>query len=315
MQATYSKTIEKPCGFLFARWSAGAKAFELSLPPEKRVIADPYAPYYAGQVGMTMVKAMAVINPSVRKAIALRARFIDDYARQSIEEGYEQVVLLGAGYDSRYLRMSEFHAVRVFELDLESTQLIKKALTRRLLGKLPANVTYVSIDFSRDSVTERLLLAGFQRHKKTLFIWEGVTLFLNEAIIAETLGRIRELGTHNRITFDFVPTELIDDATDYEGNRKLIELCASIKEPLTFGCSPNRMREILTGVGYHNASITSMREANLMYSGSSAIEDSYYFATAETGGSDNGNGLLLSDGSDSDKTEVKLYSASGRLIS
>ena len=81
MQTIYSKTIEKPCGFLFARWSAGAKAFELSLPPEKRVIDDPLAPYYAGEVGMKMVAAMQAINPSIRKAIVLRARYMDDYSR------------------------------------------------------------------------------------------------------------------------------------------------------------------------------------------------------------------------------------------
>ncbi|MEE8577301.1 MAG: class I SAM-dependent methyltransferase [candidate division Zixibacteria bacterium] len=313
MQAVYSKTIEKPCGFLFARWSAGAKAFELSLPPSKRVITDPYAPYYDGQVGMEMVRAMALVNPSVRKAIVLRARFIDDYAREPLRSCFEQVVLLGAGYDSRYLRIEDFHAARVFELDLESTQTIKKALTRRLLGRLPANVTYVPIDFSKDSVTEKLIKAGFQCHKKTLFIWEGVTLFLNQDIIAETLGKLKELGPNNRITFDFVPTELVDDATDYQGNRQLIQLCASIKEPLTFGCSPDRMRSILFGVGFSNIAITGMREASLMYSGSGNIEDSYYFATAETGHASNGSGLILNsqNGDRSHADTIQIVSSYG----
>lgn len=314
MQAVYSKTIEKPCGFLFARWSAGAKAFDLSLPESQRVIVDPFARYYAGQVGMAMVKRMAVINPNVRKAIVLRARFMDDYARETLKSGFEQVVLLGAGYDSRYLRIEEFHDARVFELDLESTQQIKKALTRRLMGRLPRNVTYVPIDFSQDSVTDKLIGAGFVRHKKTLFIWEGVTLFLNEDIIAETLGRLKELGSNNRITFDFVPTELIDDATEYEGNRQLVHLCASIKEPLTFGCSPERMRALLNSVGYHNVNITSMREANLMYSGTANIEDSYYFTTAETGESSNGNGLITPAGTNGNgEHRIEIVSRWGKV--
>ena len=283
MKTVYSKTIEKPCGFLFARWSAGAKAFELSLPPEKRVINDIYAPYYSGAVGRQMVAAMARINPSIRKAIVLRARFMDDYSVECINEGFEQVVLLGAGYDSRYLRLKEFHRVRVFELDLYSTQVIKKCLTRRLLGKLPPHVTYVPIDFSKDSITDKLYGSGFRRDKRTLFIWEGVTLFLNEDIISKTLGRLAEIADGNRITFDFVPTELIDDGTDYRGNQQLIQLCASIKEPLTFGCSPNRMREILRRSGYGDISITDMRETHKNYAGSDRIEDSYYFATAHTG--------------------------------
>jgi methyltransferase (TIGR00027 family) len=284
MQTIYSKTIEKPCGFLFARWSAGAKAFELSLPAEKRVITDSLAPYYAGAVGMKMVAAMQTINPSIRKAIVLRARFMDDYSRECLQDGFEQIVLLGAGYDSRYFRIEEFRQAKIFELDLESTQQIKKALTRRLLGKLPENVTYVSLDFSKDSVKEKLLAAGFARHKKTLFIWEGVTLFLNEAIIAETLGRLTELGPHNRVVFDFVPPELIDDETDYKGNRGLIQLCASIKEPLTFGSRPEKIRGMLSSIGFGNINIVSMREANRLYSGTDKIEDSYFFTTAEVKG-------------------------------
>ena len=282
MQTIYSRTIEKPCGWLFARWSAGAKAFELSLPPDKRVISDPLAPFYAGEIGMNMVKAAMAINPAIRKAIVLRARYMDDYTRKCLADGYGQVVLLGAGYDSRYLRIEECRHARVFELDLESTQVIKKSLTRRLLGRLPANVTYVSLDFSKDSIAQKLIAAGFQKEVKSLFIWEGVTLFLNQDIITETLGRITELGPHHRITFDFVPPELVDDETEYQGNRQLLQWCAAIQEPLTFGSRPDKIDTLLRALGYSNVNVVSMREANKQYSGTERIEDSYYFATAET---------------------------------
>jgi O-methyltransferase involved in polyketide biosynthesis len=70
----------------------------------------------------------------------------------------------------------------------------------------------------------RPVLSPSQRQKKSPFIWEGVTLFLNQSIIAETLGRPAQLGRENTIVFDFVPPELIDDETDYKGNRALPEL-------------------------------------------------------------------------------------------
>ena len=286
MRTVYDKTIEKPCGFLFARWSAGAKAFELTLPPDKRIVTDRYAPYYAGKVGMDMVKAMHVINPSIRKGIVLRARYFDDYARGCIEDGYTQIVLLGAGYDSRFLRLEEFHHVRIFELDLESTQVIKKALTRRLMGRLPEYVTYVPIDFSKGTLIPTLLKAGFVRSRRTLFIWEGVTLFLNLDIIAETLGSLAELGPHNRVIFDFIPTELIDDETDYKGNRRLLHLCASINEPLTFGSQPEYMRELMSRLGYGDVSIVGLPEAYRRYGGMDGIEDSYFFLTAEVAAGD-----------------------------
>lgn len=284
MKAIYSKTTEKSCGFIFARWSAGAKAFEYTLPPEQRVIEDPLAKYYAGEIGMKVVGWMQAINPSIRKAIVLRARYMDDYARECLNQGFQQVVLLGAGYDSRFLRLSEFKDAKIFELDLNSTQVIKKTLTRRILGKLPENVTYVSIDFSKDSITDKLTKAGFKAHMKTLFIWEAVTLFLNQDIVEETLGRIAEMGRGNRLVVDFIPPELIDDETDYKGNRELLKLCASVQEPLTFGCSPEKMKGILFRLGYSNVKILSMRETNWMYSGSEDVEDSYFFATAEITG-------------------------------
>lgn len=281
MRAVYDKTIEKSCGFLFARWSAGAKAFESCLPADKQIISDPLGGYYAGREGMKIVGLMQAINPSIRKAIVLRARFIDDYACQSLNNGFKQVVLLGAGYDSRFLRLPEFRGARIYELDLYSTQVIKKSMTLKMLGNLPPNVTYVSIDFSLDSIIQKLMTAGFQRFKKTIFIWEGVTLFLNQDILEKTLGRIADICPDSRIVFDFVPTELINDETDYKGNRMLLKLCADIKEPLTFGSQPTEMNHILKRLGFENIIITSMREANRIYSGNDRIEDCYYFASAE----------------------------------
>jgi methyltransferase (TIGR00027 family) len=205
---------------------------------------------------------------------------------------------MGAGYDSRYWRIDEFRNASIYELDLESTQLVKKSLTRRKLGYLPRNVKYIPIDFSKQSMTRKLKDAGFKKHKKTLFIWEGVSLFLNLDIVLEILGRLKEMGDGNRVVFDFVPPELVDDETNYIGNRKLIQLCASIKEPLTFGCHPDKMKKFLRMLGYTNIRITSMRDAHQLYLGSDQIEDCYYFVTAECGGfinhdssqKNNGNG-------------------------
>lgn len=289
MKRIYSRTIEKSCGFAFALWSAGAKAFEYSLPPHMRIIEDPLAHYYSGSAGLKMVRMLQVFNPALRKAIVLRARFIDDYACESINNGYSQIVIMGAGYDSRYWRIPEFRDANIFELDLESTQLIKKSLTRRLVGSLPSNIKYVSLDFSKHDMIKKLLANGFKKHAKTLFIWEGVSLFLNLEIVLDILGRIAQLGNENRVVFDFVPLELVEGETKFPGNQKLIELCASIKEPLTFGCEPEKMNLLLQGLGYGNIKIVSMRQAYRIYCGSDQIEDCYYFVTAETG-----NGIIRS---------------------
>jgi methyltransferase (TIGR00027 family) len=170
--------------------------------------------------------------------------------------------------------------VPIYELDLNSTQAVKKAVTRRLLGGLPANVRYIGADLSRDSVNRKLLQAGYQAHRRTLFIWEGVSLFLNRDIVQETLGHLAGFGPGHRLVFDFVPPELVEDETGHRGNRELLQLCASIREPLTFGCHPQDMHRILRDAGYGGVRIIGLQEADRIYGGAQEIEDSYCFATA-----------------------------------
>jgi methyltransferase (TIGR00027 family) len=284
MKTIYSRTVEKADGFQFARWSAGAKAVEDQLPEAERVIHDPLARWYAGRAGMGMVARMQAINPTLRRAIALRARYFDDEARRCLREGCEQVVLIGAGYDSRFLRLPEFRRIRIYELDLASTQAVKKAATRRLLGGLPPNVSYVTADLSRQAVTDRLRDAGFLPQRRTLFVWEGVSLFLNRDIIEETLGRLAGLGAGHRLVFDFVPPELVENETGHRGNRELLRLCAEIGEPLTFGCAPGEMTRILAGAGYDDVRIVGLSETSRLYGGTDRIEDCYCFATAGVAG-------------------------------
>lgn len=76
----------------------------------------------------------------------------------------------------------------------------------------------------------------------------------------------------------------------------MIELCNSINEPLTFSSRPDRMKSIMENAGFGKIKIVSMREANQLYCGSDHIEDSYFFATAETQRASAQDKLLLGRG-------------------
>ena len=123
--------------------------------------------------------------------IALRTATIDAAVRDAIAAGATQLVILGAGYDGRAWRIPELAGVRVFEVDHPATQGEKRAH----LAELPAahgSVSFVSIDFERDSLDTVLDRAGHDESSPTCWIWEGVVMYLTRDSMRATLAGIAE---------------------------------------------------------------------------------------------------------------------------
>jgi len=121
--------------------------------------------------------------------IALRTAAIDTAVRDAIAAGGTQLVILGAGYDGRAWRMPELAGVRVFEVDHPATQGDKRAH----LSELPPAtglVSFVSIDFERESLGAVLDRAGHDRSSPTCWIWEGVVMYLTRDAMRATAGGI-----------------------------------------------------------------------------------------------------------------------------
>jgi methyltransferase (TIGR00027 family) len=121
--------------------------------------------------------------------IALRTAAIDKAVREAIAAGARQLVILGAGYDGRAWRMPELDGVKVFEVDHPATQGDKRAH----LAELPQAagiVSFVSIDFERESLDTVLDRAGHDRSSPTCWIWEGVVMYLTRDAMRATLAGI-----------------------------------------------------------------------------------------------------------------------------
>jgi methyltransferase (TIGR00027 family) len=106
------------------------------------------------------------------------------------KDAVEQAVILGAGYDTRCYGMLKTGGVRLFELDQPATQRLKRQCLDEA-GIDAAHVTFVSVDFTTDEWFDRLAGAGFDPGRKTIFIWQGVTLYLSEREVRNTLKKIR----------------------------------------------------------------------------------------------------------------------------
>jgi methyltransferase (TIGR00027 family) len=121
--------------------------------------------------------------------IALRTAAIDAAVRAAIAGGATQLVILGAGYDGRAWRMRELAGVKVFEVDHPATQGEKRAH----LAELPASigtVSFVPMNFERESLDTVLDRAGHDRLQTTCWIWEGVVMYLTREVMRATLAGI-----------------------------------------------------------------------------------------------------------------------------
>jgi methyltransferase (TIGR00027 family) len=137
-----------------------------------------------GKPGVRLEMARAMAN-----MIALRTVAIDAAVREAIAAGASQLVILGAGYDGRAWRMPELAGVRVFEVDHPATQGDKRAHVAELPPAI-GSVTFVSIDFERESLGAVLDRAGHDAASPTCWIWEGVVMYLTRDAMRATLSDI-----------------------------------------------------------------------------------------------------------------------------
>jgi len=126
--------------------------------------------------------------------------------------------------------------VQTYEVDIKATQMAKKRHLRKLFGTLPAQVSFVEMDFTHDSLSEQLLAAGFDTNLRTLFILEGVIYYLPETVVREVLSEIRALAMpESRIVFDYILTAgLAGDETLY-GAKEAMQIWNEMGEPGLFG--------------------------------------------------------------------------------
>jgi methyltransferase (TIGR00027 family) len=179
----------------------------------------------------------------------VRTRVIDDIVRAFVDGGGTQVVLLGAGYDCRALRLPELDGVQVFEIDHPATQTHKRRVLERLDVASPS--TYVTWDFETqalDDLPAALAEAGHAASAPSLTIWEGVTMYLTEPAIDASLRAITSWSapaSQLAMTY-FAKSRLAQPSW---ATRALATLVSRIGEPWRFGWSPDELPDYLAARG------------------------------------------------------------------
>jgi methyltransferase (TIGR00027 family) len=148
--------------------------------------------------------------------INVRTHYIDAALRRAAADGITQVVVLGAGYDSRAYRFrKEFPQLRFFEVDLPATSARKRERLAEVFGAVPDYVRYAPIDFDKQKLQDVLPPLGYDPGQKTFFILEGVTMYVVEAGNGATLDFIRSASAPgSRVVFDYLLRPVVEGRYD-----------------------------------------------------------------------------------------------------
>ena len=243
--------------------TSSTRVVELYLPKEKRLFDDPYSlrllPFgWRVFYKVFMLPGLRSVILTLREkrmpgslgGILCRTRYIDDLLKRSLESGLDQVVILGAGFDSRAYRIEGMDRVQVFEVDFPGTRALKQKRVVHVLGKIPENVTLTGIDFNRENLNDVLSEAGFQKELRTLFIWEGVTQYLTSEAVSKTLEYVsHSSGNGSGIVFTYVLKGLIEGTDRPEWFGPFLSFAEKVGSPLQFGLDPQKLASYLADRG------------------------------------------------------------------
>lgn len=171
---------------------------------ERELFEDPYAKHFAaaGEHAREGTERYLAL-PFFRDGVRLRTRYIDDAVREAVRDGFEQLVLLGAGFDARAIRMPELATTRVFEVDSPEQLHRKREILERAGVRIPDDDVYVASDFTIDGFTRALDAAGFDRDEAAFFVWEGVIGYIGDDEIDASLRFMANAAKRSRVVFTF----------------------------------------------------------------------------------------------------------------
>jgi len=198
-----------------------------------------------------------------RGSAVARTRLIDDLVDAAVRDGATQLVLLGAGYDSRAYRLPSAAAVTAFEVDHPATQAAKRRLVQaRVRPERRGHVRFVPVDLEHDDLAAALAAAGFAPGRTTVLVWEGVTNYLTAAVVDRTLRDVARVApSGSRLVFTYVDRGAVDGSGDFDGLEEWVAVLRRGGEPWRFGLVPGEVPEYLAERGLRLEEDLSTRDA------------------------------------------------------
>jgi methyltransferase (TIGR00027 family) len=252
-----------------AEGMALVRAIEAQKPEAARICYDPFARSLVNPVSVLLSKLVIdsgiyerIGPPGTIAFIIARERYIDDLLKACLSEGLDQVVILGAGFDTRAYRIPGIEKARVFEVDHPATQAVKLRRLKKVIDPLPSYVTFVPVDFNTQTLGERLLASGYKERGKTLFIWQGVTMYLAPEGVDNTLAFVaNHSGPGSAVIFDYFYNETLRDMK----MKTARWITRVIGERLIFGIDPGQIEPFLARRGFRDVRNADAEELRRLY--------------------------------------------------
>jgi methyltransferase (TIGR00027 family) len=237
------------------------RALESARPGSARLFCDPFAAHvlpFPARVIVSLARApflnfmiTALVDrrwPGARTSGVARTRLIDDWVTAAVQGGVRQVVILGAGFDSRAWRLPALAGIRVFELDHPATSQEKH---RRLIaaGFDPSRIVQCAIDFDRETLSGTLVRHGFDRRVHTAVIWEGVTNYLTANAVDAVLHWVGSLHAGSTLAFTYVHSRVLSETNTFEGAERILTAVTNAGEAWTYGLDPAELSAHLQSCG------------------------------------------------------------------
>ena len=141
---------------------------------------------------------------ALRQFVVGRSRIAEDALASAVEQGTRQLVILGAGLDTRAYRSAHGERLKVFEVDFPATQEWKRAMLAAAGIATPNTLIFAPVDFERQTLADGLAAAAIDRTQPTFFTWLGVAPYLTDEAFFGTLQYIADWQSPAQVVFDYV---------------------------------------------------------------------------------------------------------------
>lgn len=231
-------------------------------PPRHRLLDDPWSRQLVCHPALRVVLANRWFARAAVRAfdrqwgglhahIVLRARFTDDVCAATIRGGADQLVLLGAGFDTMSLRQAHT-AVTIFEVDAPATQAEKRPVAERLLPSPRAgHIIWVPCDLEQSTLRDRLLSSGFDPERPSVVVWLGVSMYLTSHAIDATLEDLAALcAPGSQLVADYLDAAVVTGDTPWTSARRIARVVARRGEPYRSGFTAPDFEALLARHGF-----------------------------------------------------------------
>lgn len=196
------------------------------------IYRDPVVGVFLSDASRQAAERVSSRFPAVKDMVKTRTRYFDDMLEKQIGAGVRQVVILGAGLDTRGVRKQSAR-VKYFEIDDPATIELKRRCYAD--ARIDPGVTLIPGNYVKDGLIELLRPNGFDVNAPTYFIWEGNVMYMPLATDKQTMLRLKEHVTQFRLSFDYLTEAVITKTTGDASLKTLVESFEAMRAPWLSG--------------------------------------------------------------------------------